>query len=390
MKAAVIPKPKRFRRAKKLGEILVGEDVVAIENGEAIDHSINNDRNHESYHISHTGDISSRKHLVNIRSGDRIHHAANKSGDDSKSIFHPQRYATLKEDEYDQCEQYKRHKTRPSKWETASVPSQLNPNQTGMKSIVHESTYDAYAFEQISNPSNSGLGCNISTINCSSSRPSDAFGFIAGKIGELLLRREGQPLDKMLYESGSDYPQNSIINTVNKALPTTLNIAESDLGFSQSDDKSSSVPDQEATNFGSEQKEQLQSVAFPTRMNRENSLLDIESAGKSEEHSFSTSPSGEDKQDRLEQLRQSKRAIEKGKLGLSRSQTIAIPRSSLYGSKEENIEDFRKLQVGSSITNKQEKNIYFRRKLALTATIILISIGVVFLAMALFWPAKIS
>ena len=113
--------------------------------------------------------------------------------------------------------------------------------------------------------------------------------------------------------------------------------------------------------------------------------------------SCSSTSSEKNKQDRLEQLRQNKRATEKERLSLRQSQTIVIPRSSLYGSEEEkeDIEEEKscrsnnKLQLGSSISTKQTEQFYFRQKVALIATVFLISVGLIIMALALFWPSRI-
>jgi len=116
-------------------------------------------------------------------------------------------------------------------------------------------------------------------------------------------------------------------------------------------------------------------------INRENSILDVESLE-------------ERRQNRLEQLRQSKRAIEeKHSLGFGKNHTIVIPRDALYESRDENNVDVSeitvsKLQVGTPVTDKQTTNYFLRRKLVFIGTLMLISIGVVIFAVALFWPAR--
>jgi len=476
MKAGMVPKRKWFQHATNSGEILVGKDVVIIENGDGIDHSMNDDGNHESYHLSRRVEFLSGKDSEEVESIDDF---------DSKKYHHGQNYGKVQEEGYENCEQYKKQKSRSSRRDRVSVSSQLNSKRrqdsnhriqknhtvsetsgfgflmkeddcidttfdsiesyackertseifpagarppspivlykqqqildnssekhdinvsknekTGKNVYLLENnaaSNDGYEFEQVSNSSNSGLDYNISTGYCSSGISSGGFGFIAGKIGELLLSRENQPLNKITDELDSDHLKNGITTTANKSLSITLNTTDSDLGLSQSNDETSFVSDQAAIS-DLQQKEQLKSDVFSSRINRENSLRDVELAGNSEEHSFSTSPLEKNNQDRLEQLRQSKRAIEQERLRLSQnqSQTIVLPRSSLYYcSEEENIEETKsctsiiKLQSGSSVTTKQSDLFYFHRKVSLTATISLISIGILILAIALFWPAKI-
>ena len=193
---------------------------------------------------------------------------------------------------------------------------------------------------------------------CSDNIPGSGFGFMAGKIVDRLLGRENQPLNTI-----SDDPKNDVTNTANRSLNTTQNTVNSD-------------------NIDLERNEELNSDANAIRINRENSILDIESSSQS----------------RLEGLKQNKRAIEKERLAFRNTQTIAqtfvIPRDSLYENEEENIEEdidnpISKLEVGSPVSNKQTENYHIRRKLAFIATFILISIGIVVLVVALFWPARL-
>jgi len=200
-------------------------------------------------------------------------------------------------------------------------------------------------FEQISNSSDydASGGC------CANDR---GVGFIAGAIGGLLVGRGDQP-----ESSTDDPPKGDVATTADNSLSTTLTAPDSDSRLSQN-----------------------------IHINRQNSLLDVESPGEIEKN----------KEDRMEQLRQNKRAIEKERLNLSQNQNqkIVIPRSSLYGSEEEDIEDPKshasnsKLQVGSSVSKKQADRFYFRKRIALIGTIFLISIGVIVAAAALFWPDK--
>jgi len=144
-------------------------------------------------------------------------------------------------------------------------------------------------------------------------------------------------------------------------------------------------------NYDLEQNEEPKSDAHSIRINRENSLLDVGLGGNSGEHKISTAPLERNKQDRLEQLRQSKRSIEGKRI---QSQTIVISRSSLYEREEEYVEvslprrSIRGLDVGSSVTDKQAKKYHCRRKFALIATVFGISIGIGIMAMALFWPDR--
>lgn len=242
------------------------------------------------------------------------------------------------------------------------------------------------------NDSSNSVVDHTSTIGYCSSR-NDGFRFIAGKIGELLLPKENHSSSEIQNESGNDYLKNHATNNASKTFSTERNSTDMDSELSQRNDKSTFTLNQTAIH-DFDQTEQIKSDAFSSRMNRENSILDVEPADNSGEQNVSTAPLEKVKPDRLEQLRRNKRNIEQERISQNQSQTIVIPRSSLYRS-EEDIEEpksyrsRRKLEVGSSVTTKQAKNIYLLRKLALIATIFLISVGTVILAVALFWPARI-
>ena len=98
-------------------------------------------------------------------------------------------------------------------------------------------------------------------------------------------------------------------------------------------------------------------------------------------------------QDRLKKLRQQKRAIEKKQFSSaarSNSQTIImIPKEEEETAAEtESYTSTNKLQIGSSLSTKQIEEFHFRRRVYLTVTIFLILIGMIILAMGIFWPTK--
>jgi len=468
MKLTMAPRSKWIDPVTHPGELLIGNNVVKIENGDAIDHSMNDD-------------------------------------DDPENYYHRQGYGKLQEGGYEQYEQYQQ-KPRPNKTisggrESLSAPSQLNikrreesarftkqnnhsvSTRTSSVFMMNEGdcldttfdTMESYAckdrigdifpagtrppspifaynkheqqlydgfescdievsndeevgknihviesstanndsdiFEQISNASNNSQDEDFSTQRRSRSRSGGGFGYMAGKVGGMLLRRDNRSFSKISVESGED-PEtaNDPTITANKSISTTLNTSDSDTMLSRSNIESTLYPDQAMAHDSQHQSQDQSSQrplqeqqqqkfnSFSSRINRENSLIDVESEGCSGEDVVSTSPSSEkNKQDRLEQLRQNKRATEKERLSLRQSQTIVIPRSSLYGSEEEkeDIEEEKscrsnnKLQLGSSISTKQTEQFYFRQKVALIATVFLISVGLIIMALALFWPSRI-
>jgi hypothetical protein len=371
MKEDAVPDSKWFQRAKNSGELLVGKDTVRIENGDAIDYSMDGDVYHESYHISHTGEILSGKNLTEIENRDAINHAANISGGDSKSYHRQQRYGKVQEKGYEKYEQYKKQNTRSSKRERASASLQFNSKRKEDPSIQQNrpvSETPGYGFFMKENDCLDITFDSIESYACN--------------------ERTGE-----IFPAGARPPSPIVLYKLQQALDDTtltLNTTNSDLGLSQSNDECCFFPGQ-AEIYDLEQNEEFKSDAHSSRINRENSLLDVGSGGNSGEHNISTTSLERNKQDHLEQLRQSKRSIEEKRLG----QTIVIPRSSLYKSEEEHIEEpkscrpIRELQVGSSVTNIQAEKYYCRRKFALIATIFGISIGIGIMAMALFWPARI-
>mmetsp|Transcript_15772 Transcript_15772/g.36517 ORF Transcript_15772/g.36517 Transcript_15772/m.36517 type:complete len:445 (+) Transcript_15772:226-1560(+) len=243
---------------------------------------------------------------------------------------------------------------------------------------------DGYDFELVSHSSNNQLDADIPTGFCSTSGSSGGFGFIAEKIGRLLQQKGDEHLNELQNKSVSGHLKSNTFATANIPSFTTLNTSNSERAQMQYNE-ANKLPDK-PENFKTEEKE-LEFDTSPNRMNHEKSLIYVQSTGNCRER---------ENRDRLERLRQSKRAIEKERLGQSHGQTIVIPRSSLYNKGgEENVEGLKprrptkNFQVGSTVTSKQSEKYYFRRKLAFMATMLLISIGLMIVATALFWPTRI-
>jgi len=374
MKEDVVRKPKWFQRANNSGGVVVGKDAVRIENGDAIDYSMDDDVYNESYHVSHTGEILGGKNLTEIENRDVINRAANISGGDSKSYHRQQRYGKVQEKEYEKYEQYKKQNTRSSKRER-SASSQSNSKRKEESGI------------QQNHPVSQTPGYGLMRENDCLDITFDSMENYAcnEKTGEI-------------FPAGARPPSPIVSYKVHQALDETiltLNTTDSDLRISQTKDECGydewCVFPGQAKNYDLEQNEEPKSDAHSIRINRENSLLDVGLGRKPGEHNISTAPLERNKQDRLEQLRQSKRSIEGKRI---QSQTIVISRSSLYEREEECVEvssprrSIRGLDVGSSVTDKQAKKYHCRRKFALIATVFGISIGIGIMAMALFWPDR--
>jgi hypothetical protein len=377
MKEDVVRKPKWFQRAKNAGGVEGGKDAVRIENGDAIVYLMDGDSDayHESYHVSRTGKISGEKKLTEIENRDAINHAANISGGDSKSYYRQQRYGKVQEKEYEKYEQYKKQNTGSSKRERASASSQSNSKRKE-DSIVQQN-------DPVSGTPGYGL-----------MRESDCLDITFDSMESYACNEKTGEI----FPVGARPPSPIVSYKVHQALDETtltLNTTDSDLGISQSKDECGydewCVFPGQAENYDLEQNEEPKPDAHSIRINRENSLLDVGLGGNPEEHDIFTAPLERNKQDRLEQLRQSKRSIEAKRI---QSQTIVIPRSSLYEREEAHVEvsspprSIRRLGAGSAVTEKQAKKYYCCRKFALIATVFFISIGIGIMAMALFWPGK--
>jgi len=398
---------KWFRRGNNAGDIKVGKESVRISYVDAVHQSMNDDDNNGSYHISHTGEISSRNKLTNMNS---IDHSPNpmdsaNSGVEQTSVRVRPGFGLLRPQKdcldtaFDGIESFAcQEKTgeifpfgdRPPSPTELFRQQKIFNESFGANDIstVEKDTEknlcisekkdagnDSCTFEQASNTSTSGLDNNISTACCSNGTSNDSFGFISRMLGGMLPRR-------------GDDNEMDISNT---SASSTLNTTDPDAALGQSEDESRLFPVQSPIHYLKRKKE---IDSDPYRIERENSLLDIESAGRARKLGSSQATMEKKNKDRLEELRQSKRSLEEERLRQSQGKTIVIPRSSLYETKEENIEipkpctSTTKLRVGGSVTNKVEEKYYFCRRLSLTGIILLIAIGILLLAFAIFWPTR--
>eukprot|EP00536_Pseudo-nitzschia_multiseries_P009628 jgi/Psemu1/23740/gm1.23740_g len=191
----------------------------------------------------------------------------------------------------------------------------------------------------------------------------------------------------------SDIPYDPTL-TAAKSVSTTLDTYDSETRASETNCEPHACLDQVMPCY-SHQTSTVDSFTYP--INSGSSPLDLESG----ERIVSISQPLQSKRDRLEQLRQNKRDIEtRVNLNQSIRQTIVIPRSSVYRIEEieeagiQNTEQSKsstpvsKLQVGSSVSRGQQKEFNCRKRMFLVATVSLISVGLLTVAMALFWPAR--
>jgi len=258
---------------------------------------------------------------------------------------------------------------------------------------------DSDGLEEICNASiTTEDGNKFSKTDRAIDRPGLGVGFMNEKRGDSHLRRGSRLFDKLSGESCEDpETSNNLASNANNSLFTTFDASDSDA----QNNCESRIHLDKAEPHHSQQRSTFDD-SFPSRINRENSLLDVESGGGAGKCKISTSPSLKNKKDRLEQLRQNKRDIETRVSLTSQNdrQTIVIPRSSVYCSeaKEEEVcaeeskcyKPISKLQVSASVSKEQEKEFYLRQRIFLTATISLVSVGLLMVAMALFWPARMS
>jgi hypothetical protein len=396
MDADEVPRPHWLQCGKDSGDSSVGRDMLKIENGEAVDHSMNDDGNNESYHIYHTGEI--------------------RSGKNTKRM---ERYG--EQGDYKQFKQYKKQTTNFSNQERVSSSSRLNPSSSrnvhqnrstietpGYGIVVQEDDCLDRTFDNIE-----GFACNQRTSDVVRERPpspimlcgtSDNVSAKTEIPGYGTVKQEDDCLDITFDNIEGIACHRKTSDVVRERPPSPIVLCGT------SDNVSANT---ETPGYGTVKQEDdcldvtfdnIEGIACHRKTSdvvRERPPSPIEICGYklSSDDGITESTTNETtdselstRQDRLEQLRQYKRAIEKERL--NQNQTIVIPRNYLYET-EEDLEDpkfcrvIRKGEVGSSVTDKEVKKYHCCRKLALTVTILLITFGIVVLAMALFWPSKI-
>jgi hypothetical protein len=269
---------------------------------------------------------------------------------------------------------------------SSSIIQQEGNNIDNIQVIESEANYDPELEQQRSNNGPK----NIDDGTISKKKSGDIFGFMSGKFADILLRQNNRSFSKLseeVVEPVEDPPITTNDYTINESI-----LADGH------DNSEPIVSDQEVTVSRlpvSQQQQQQQdqdAIDFiSNRINRENSLPDIE-VGSSKYDSASSNRLNENL-DRLEKLRQQKRAIENKRLSAaasSNSQTIVIipKKDEETESETESYTSTNKLQVGSFLSTKQIEAFHFHKKVYLTVTIFLISIGIIILAMGIFWPTK--
>jgi hypothetical protein len=415
------PKRKSFQSGD--GEILTGDSVVKIENGKAINYSMNvdhnDDNNERNYNREGNGKMDEEYKQQQQRQKillEGSYHNIKKQNVSSCPDFMMNNEEDLLDKTFDSMESFacqERSNIYPSDVSSpspvfsckkllpvgnngvvegygievlsSSINQQEGNNNNNIQVIESEASYCPELEQQRSNkPKNIGDG-TISTR-----KGGDVFGFMSGKFADILLRQNNRSFSKLSEEVES--VENPPITTNDSAINVVILADGHDNSERIVSDQDIMVAQLPVSQQQQHQDQEMDAVDFiSNRINRENSLLDIE-VGSSKEDSTSSSKLNEN-QNRVEKLRQQKRAIENKQLSAavrSNSQTIVmIPKKEEeIAAETESYTSTNKLQIGSSLSTKQIEEFHFRKGVYLTGTIFLISIGTIILAMGIFWPTK--
>jgi hypothetical protein len=406
------------------GDILIGDSVVKIKNGDAIDYSMNVDHNDENNERNYNRDGNGKLHDEGYEQQQQRQkiiskesHHIKKQNLSSCPDFMINNEEDLLDKTFDSMESFacqERSNIYPSnvipsspvfscrkllpvenngvvegydiEVLSSSIIQQEGNNIDNIQVIESEANYDPELEQQRSNNGPK----NIDDGTISKKKSGDIFGFMSGKFADILLRQNNRSFSKLseeVVEPVEDPPITTNDYTINESI-----LADGH------DNSEPIVSDQEVTVSRlpvSQQQQQQQdqdAIDFiSNRINRENSLPDIE--GGSSKYDSASSNRLNENLARLEKLRQQKRAIENKRLSAaasSNSQTIVIipKKDEETESETESYTSTNKLQVGSFLSTKQIEAFHFHKKVYLTVTIVLISIGIIILAMGIFWPTK--
>ncbi len=426
MTADAAPKSRWFRRHRSPGGLIVGNDVVNIAYGDPVDETMNdNDAiNYRSYHVSPTGQIISGDNLVKTENWDAANNTAmNAQGKNSQS------YGKLREEGDEHFDQLKKQKNVGPYYPDTSgftfvmkekdcldvtfdgiegygcqegagdvFPSGVVPPLSSEASYELQKTLDG---RLMSCDANLGMEEKVESdiladdtisYGCSDTSAGEIFPDGVSHLSPTTKEELQKTLDGEFLTCGATEMQET--RSSSDPLPTgccTNNKPGEGFGFMASvivgrllgqEKGSPNVTSDDPSDNGVNEDRDLNADLYARRINRENSIIDVESFEES-------------RQNRLEQLRRNKRAIEeRQRLGYGKNQTIVIPRNDLYDTKgESDVSEFveipiSELQVGAPVTEKQTKKFFLRRKLLFIGTLLLISIGVAVLAVALFLPTR--
>jgi len=426
MTADAAQKSRWFRRVRSPGGLIVGNDVVNVAYGDPVDESMNNNdvSNYGSYRISPTGQIISGDNLVKTENWDAANNTAtNPRGKNSQS------YGKLREEGDDHFEQLKKQKNVGPYYPDTSgftfimkekdcldatfdgiegygcqegagdiFPAGVVPPLSSASSYELQKTLDGRLISCDANLAmeekveNDILADDTISYGCSDTSAGEIFPDGASHLSPTTKEELQKTLDGDFLTCGAAEMQET--SSSSDPLPTgccTNNKPGEGFGFMAAvivgrllgqEKESPNIASDDPSDNGAEQDKDLNADLRARRINRENSIIDIESLEES-------------RKNRLEQLRQNKRAIEeRQRLGYGKNHMIVIPRKDLYESHEgsegsELIEiPISELQVGAPVTEKQTQHFFLRRKLLFTGTLILISIGVVVFTVALFLPTR--
>jgi hypothetical protein len=419
------PKRKSFQTETGDGEILIGDSVVKIENGNAINYSRNvdhnDDNNERKYNLEGNSKIDEEYEQQQQRQKilpKGSHHNVKEQNLSSCQDFMMNNEEDLLDKTFDSMESFacqERSNIYPSNVSSPSpvfscrkllpvenngvvegydievlssyINQQEGNNNNNIQVIESEASYDPELEQQRSDKAK-----NIDDGTISKRKGGDIFGFMSGKFADILLRQNYRSFSKLSEE---------VESVENPPIVTNDSVINELILANGHDDSERMVSDQDIMvaqlpvsqqQQGQDHDHEMDAVDFiSSRLNRENTLLDIE-GGSSKEDSTSSNKLNEN-QDRLEKLRQQKRAIENKQLSAaarSSSQIIVIiPKKEKETAAEtESYTSTNKLQIGSSLSTKQIEEFHFRKRVYLTVTIFLISIGTIILAMGIFWPTK--
>ena len=443
------PDAKWFRRSQSPGGLGVGEDVVRVRYGSPIDPSMNNDGGLGSYRVSQTGEIISGDQMVKIENWDAVNESGNAIG--GYNYHNRMGYGTLREEGDEQIRRLQKTSNLKSKRTTDSETPKfdfvmrekdcLDATFDGVESYgCKDATGEIFpagapplspeAAQELQNTLDGDfLSCDAANVSIEESdsgtaaaekndcldrtcdtaerygcgeRTGEIFSASADSIPSKVARDAQQTLDGRFLSCGTK--DNEQASTSSDNIPSGYcadngsvpgfgvmagMIVERLLGrenesVTNKTSSSCNTPNTatDSDDYDLEQNGQLSYDAHNLRIDRENSILDVDSSNRGESQS------------RLEQLRQNKRAIERGFRSTVHTiaQTIVIPRDSLYENEDDSsIESgmpISKLKAGTTATDKQTKQYNLGRKLALTVTVLLLSIGTMVLAAALFWPTR--
>ena len=422
------PKRKSFQFESGDEEIRIGDSVVQIENGNAIDYSMNvdhNDDNNNERKYNREGNGKMDEEYEQQQQRQKIlpkgsHHNIEKKNPSSCPDFMMNNEEDLLDKTFDSIESFacqERSNIYPCNVSSPSpvfscrkllpvenngvvegydievlssyINQQEGNNNNNIQVIESEASYDPELEQQRSNKPK-----NIDDGTISKKKGGDIFGFMSGKFADILLRQNNRSFSKLSEEAESveNPPITTNDSTINKLI---LADGQDNLEWTVSD-QDIMVAQLPVSQQQQDQDQEMDAVDFiSNRINRGNSLLDIE-GGSSKEASKEDSTSSNhlnENQDRLKELRQQKRAIENKQFSSaarSNSQTIImIPKEEEeIAAETESYTSTNKLQIGSSLSTKQIEEFHLRRRVYLIVTLFLTSIGMIILAMGIFWPTK--